>query len=337
MQVLFITPRYYPYIGGVEYVVKSIAERIRDSVVLCGDPNIDEIKEEEINGVQVFRWPTYAPSNTYHFPRKRSQLMEFLKRILRDIDIVHVHSAHAVFSVYSGLKVKEIDKNIRIIFTLHYIGLNRFFISKILWKLWKIYVLKLIKYSDKIQALSDIEMEWIMSEYPIAKNKIILIPNGVEDDVFAYRWNGSEDYVVFSGRIEKYKRINLVIKIAEKLNLKALIIGEGAYKKVLMKKAKNAIFLPPQPREKYLELLTNAKFAANPSRHEALSIFVLENLAIGTPIFVSDVILKSIKSFVYNDIEKMRLNGDILYLVRKGYVPSWNEIVNKIIKDLYLS
>ena len=27
MRVLFIAPYYYPHIGGVEYVVKSVAER----------------------------------------------------------------------------------------------------------------------------------------------------------------------------------------------------------------------------------------------------------------------------------------------------------------------
>jgi len=28
MKVLFIAPSYYPHIGGVEYVVKSVAERL---------------------------------------------------------------------------------------------------------------------------------------------------------------------------------------------------------------------------------------------------------------------------------------------------------------------
>ena len=28
MRVLFVAPSYYPHIGGVEYVVKSIAERL---------------------------------------------------------------------------------------------------------------------------------------------------------------------------------------------------------------------------------------------------------------------------------------------------------------------
>jgi glycosyltransferase involved in cell wall biosynthesis len=28
MRILFIAPSYYPHIGGVEYVVKSVAEKL---------------------------------------------------------------------------------------------------------------------------------------------------------------------------------------------------------------------------------------------------------------------------------------------------------------------
>jgi glycogen synthase len=28
MRILFIAPSYYPHVGGVEYVVKSVAERL---------------------------------------------------------------------------------------------------------------------------------------------------------------------------------------------------------------------------------------------------------------------------------------------------------------------
>ena len=44
MKILFISPSYYPHVDGVEYVVKSVAERPtrigRKVVVLAGEPNI---------------------------------------------------------------------------------------------------------------------------------------------------------------------------------------------------------------------------------------------------------------------------------------------------------
>jgi len=42
MRLLFIAPGYHPRIGGVEYVVKSVAERLakagHDVTVLTGEP-----------------------------------------------------------------------------------------------------------------------------------------------------------------------------------------------------------------------------------------------------------------------------------------------------------
>jgi glycosyltransferase involved in cell wall biosynthesis len=43
----------------------------------------------------------------------------------------------------------------------------------------------------------------------------------------------------------------------------------------------------PRQREKYLELISRARYAINPSRHGAFSMFTAEALAIGTPAIVS--------------------------------------------------
>jgi glycosyltransferase involved in cell wall biosynthesis len=43
MRILLIAPSYYPHIGGVEYVVKSVAERLARAghEVVAGEPSID--------------------------------------------------------------------------------------------------------------------------------------------------------------------------------------------------------------------------------------------------------------------------------------------------------
>ncbi len=61
-----ISPTYYPHIGGVEYVVKSVAERLvkmgghEITVLAGGEPEIEGPREEEINSVRVIRWPTWS-------------------------------------------------------------------------------------------------------------------------------------------------------------------------------------------------------------------------------------------------------------------------------------
>jgi len=82
MRALFVVPRYYPHIGRVEYIVKSVAERLagrgHEATVLCGKPGIDNPREEWINNVRVVRWPIWAPGDAYYFPRMRRALERWL-------------------------------------------------------------------------------------------------------------------------------------------------------------------------------------------------------------------------------------------------------------------
>ncbi len=106
MKILLATPSYYPNIGGVEYVAKSIAERLaalgHETTVVTSDPKADKPHEEEINGVRVILWPTWAPSNAYHISKKRDQLSNLLRKLLNDADAMRVHSAHAVLTVWAA-------------------------------------------------------------------------------------------------------------------------------------------------------------------------------------------------------------------------------------------
>jgi glycosyltransferase involved in cell wall biosynthesis len=65
MRIALVAPSYYPSIGGVEYVVKSVAERLasigHEVTVVAGDPGAEEPREEEANGVEVVRWPVWSP------------------------------------------------------------------------------------------------------------------------------------------------------------------------------------------------------------------------------------------------------------------------------------
>jgi 1,2-diacylglycerol 3-alpha-glucosyltransferase len=143
MKILFITPSYYSNVGGVEYVVKSTAERLaalrHDVVVLTGAPDA-HITQEEINGVQVIRWPTWAPSGAYHIPKKRDQLRNLLRKLLNDADVVHIHSAHAVLTVWAAAAARRINPDVRIVFTPHCHGTGHSALRRLLWIPWRRYV-----------------------------------------------------------------------------------------------------------------------------------------------------------------------------------------------------
>jgi glycosyltransferase involved in cell wall biosynthesis len=133
MRILFIAPSYHPHIGGVEYVVKSVAERLAKAghvvTVVAGEPSIDRPCEEVVNGVRVARWPIWSPGNAYHITRKRGELEKFSKELAREVDVVHVHSVHSIFTVYAGLVIPGSNISSRIVTTPHYYGTGHTFVG----------------------------------------------------------------------------------------------------------------------------------------------------------------------------------------------------------------
>ena len=337
MRIIHVAPRYHPHIGGVEYVVKSVAERLAKMghtvTVIAGEPNTDKPHEEEINGVEIIRWPTWSPSNAYHIPRRRNKLKKLLTGLAKEADIIHIHSVHAILTVYSGLLIPN-HTNTKLIITPHYHGTGHTTTREIAWTIWRIYVKKLLKTADVVHTVSNRESNLIAKHYPETKNKIIIIPNGVEEDVMNYKWQGQQsNYMIYAGRIEKYKRLELALQTAEKLGTKLLIIGQGPYRKKLEKYVRNhyrglAELLEPQPREKYLELVSKARYAINPSKHEAYSIFTAEALAIGTPAIITKEIAENLNA------ETQQLNEQLV-IATKAPIKTWTETIQLYLKELY--
>jgi glycosyltransferase involved in cell wall biosynthesis len=338
MHMIFISPSYYPHIGGVEYVVKSIAERLtkagHETIVVAGEPNTDKPREDVVEGVRVVRWPVWSPGNAYHIPRKRSELKKLLKELAREVGVVHVHSVHSVFTVYAGLVIAGSSASPRIVVTPHYHGTGHTFVRRALWTFWKWRVAELLKKASAVHAVSRREASILASHYPEARSKIVVIPNGVDEDVLSYRWKGqSSNYMVYAGRVEKYKRLELAVDAAKELNLKLLILSKGPYKEKLVRYASKVYrggveFLEPQPRQKYLELVSRARYAINPSKHEAFSIFTAEALAIGTPAIISREIAENLEAQAKPFVKD-------LVVVEKAPIKTWSEILLTYVEELY--
>ena len=338
MHFAFVSPSYYPHIGGVEYVVKSVAERLvkmgHEITVIAGKPEIDKSREEEINSVKIIRWPVWSPGEAYHYPRRRDDLRRLLREIFRDVDIVHIHSVHTIFTVFSGLSIAKEAGDVKIVVSPHYHGSGHTVLRSFLWIFWRNWVSKLLDKAEVIHAVSRREASMIRSHYPETSRKTIVISNGVEEDVLRYKWSGHDsDHMIYAGRVERYKRLDLAIEIARESGLRLMIIGKGSYRDKLMKYAEkrykgSVVFIDPQPREKYLKMLSEARYAINPSRHEAYSIFIAEALAIGTPSIITREIAENIEA------ETKSFDKELV-ITEKASINSWNEIALKYVESLY--
>jgi glycosyltransferase involved in cell wall biosynthesis len=353
MKILQVCPRYYPSVGGVEYVVKSVAERLakrgNDVVVLCGDSKIAVPKDEWINGVHVFRWPVWSPGDAYHIPKMRSKLKRWLLNIGKECDVVHFHSIHSVLTVYSLEVLKSWEA--RKVLTPHYHGTGHTLFRRILWQAWRGYVRRALHFVSLIHTVSGVESKLILQDFNVES---ITIEHGVEEWLSEIGWSPL-NYAMYSGRIEKYKNVHRLANIMKRLNSRGLdlelkIFGRGSYTCKLIKhldKLKiNYELKPPQPYREYITYLSRATLFGLLSEKEAYGLTVNEANAIGVPVIVAEPWglnfsgrSRTLITQLYKSDEE--LTQEITTFLEearkqcKPEVPSWNQVVDAYIKRLY--
>jgi glycosyltransferase involved in cell wall biosynthesis len=93
------------------------------------------------------------------------------------------------------------------------------------------------KVADVAIVPTDDLKQWVVNNYKIPSEKIKVIPNYVDMEVFYERPcpDGKENCVIMVGRLSKEKRIDLTIRAMKGINCTLILVGEGAEKKSLEK------------------------------------------------------------------------------------------------------
>jgi glycosyltransferase involved in cell wall biosynthesis len=353
MKILQVAPHYYPRIGGLEYVVKSVSERLvkigHEVTVLAGEPDIDKPREEEVNGVRVIRWPTWSPSGAYHFPRRKSDLEKLLRGLARQVDVIHIHSVHSILSVYALSIVKQMDA--RVVVTPYYHGTGHTAFRRFLWVFWRGYVRNLLR-GCIVHTVSKLEARLVEKDFGV---KAVPIENGVEEWIRDLRWD-PQGYVLYSGRIERYKNIDVLARIVKilnnsyGLNLELKVFGRGPYTERLRRFLRE-LGIPHEvgdfkPFKEYIDVLSHATLFGLLSERESYPQSVNEANAIGVPVVIA-------KPWGLNFEGRKRtllvdLNQSVEAIARAVYeflkeapqeerslVPTWSEATLEYLKRLY--
>lgn len=136
------------------------------------------------------------------------------------------------------------------------------------------------KKPDKIISVSNFVSDWAKEKY---NRNIITINPPVNVDEFEFN-KDKDDFYVSLGRLEPYKRYDILIDVFNKNGLKLVIIGEGSLLKELKSKAKSNIefkgYLYPDKSNEYLKRATAFVFCGK----EDFGIALLEPQVCGTPV-----------------------------------------------------
>jgi len=235
----------------------------------------------------------FLPKNIKIFPKKcnlpslfYSLLLPFLYRNeLKKVDILKTNQ---MSGSWSAVLAKWLYKK-KLVVRCGYEWLS--FLENQKKPLWKRIIVEFVekiayKNADKIILTSEKDKKFIAKRFKIKPEKITIIPNYIDTDLFKPLSTPKEkNSIVFVGRLEEQKNLFNLIEAIATLPMKLVIIGNGSLKEKLKNFAKEkdakVKFKGNIPNEELPEELNKSEIFILPSFYEGCPKALLEAMACG--------------------------------------------------------
>lgn len=294
MKIIMVSPSLYPYIGGVETHVWEISKRLvkkgYDVEIHSTDPSGELKASSEIDGVKIKRYRSFAPNSIYFFSR---ELYVSLKKARADI--VHSHG-YRDFPMLAAALAKTHNK-IPFVVTLH-LGFSK--VGRLPYLIYNpLFGRAIFRRANRVIIVSPVEVKMIRALEKV-KNKIILIPNGVDikkistyNSVIKFKATNRPVKIMYVGRLEEKKGVLFLIKafksviMARNKDIELTIIGDGPLKQTLTNiiqelKLGDKVFLRGRlSKDDLYKLYAQSHVFVLPSEFEAHSLALTESMAFG--------------------------------------------------------
>jgi glycosyltransferase involved in cell wall biosynthesis len=302
LRVLMVTPRYFPYMGGLETHVHEAGRRLVgsgvDVTLLTTAPHTppDPLpKEEVIEGMRVVRVRAWPQGRDYYLA---PEIYSTIER--GGWDLVHCQGCHTLVPPVAMLAAKKAQ--IPYILTFHSGGHSSCFRTRIRGIQWKL-LRPLLADSARLIGVSRFEADYFRDLLGLPANLFSVIPPPSTLPGLAHlpARTPSQTLIVSVGRLERYKGhqrlVTALPKICEQRpNARLLILGAGPYEATLRELARKVGVaehveiraIPGSDRQTMAELLSQATLVALLSEYEAHPAVVEEALALQCPVLVAD-------------------------------------------------
>jgi glycogen synthase len=298
-RILFVTPRYFPHVGGVPHHVYEVSRRLVragiDVTVLTANLGNQLPVQERVEGIQIHRVPAWPANRDYYFA---PQIHSVIKR--GAWDLVHVQSYHTFFAPLAMLAAWRAD--VPFVVTFHGGG-HSSRLRNALRGVQQLMLRPLLARADRLIAIASFEIPLFSKRLRLPQKQFALIPNGgdLPNITEAEPVQVDEDLIVSVGRLEQYKGHQRAIMalpeiLRQRPNARLWIAGTGPYESELRGLARklgvadrvDIHAIPAAERARMARELSAAALVVLFSEYETHPIAILEALALGRPALVSD-------------------------------------------------
>jgi len=304
MKIIHVVHNFFPNIGGNPIQVYETARRQakeHDVEVYTTDPKNQFKPYEEIEGMKVFRFPSFAPNNAYYISKS---LYKALKHVQGDV--LHVHSFLVATSLSAELAFRRKKNGFqKIVFTPYFHEVASTPFRTFLHKIYDHVQKSLFFWADYIICLTNHETQVLHKKFNVPLEKMHVIPAGLDYDDYDKFHSDSKEYdfeILYTGRLERYKNVQQVVfqlpKLIQKYPQKRIhftVLGKGPYSHKLqeiIKKTKMADHVTLKgfvTREDLVKHYKRADVFVTLANYESFGITIVEAVAAGTPVIISQL------------------------------------------------
>jgi glycosyltransferase involved in cell wall biosynthesis len=350
--ILMVTPRFFPEMGGIETHVYEVSRRLVNQgcriTVLTADRSRQRPARETVEGVEIRRVPAWPKERDYYVAPS------LYRHILAsDADLLHVQGYHTFVPPLA--MTAALRKRLPYILTFHSGGHSSAFRNALRWPQHRTLV-PLVRRATHLIGVSEFEANFFSRRIGVPRDRFQVIRNGAQmPEVPTEAEVGAAPLIISVGRLERYKGHHRLISALPHLlkkmpDARVRIVGVGPFKEELTSLAARLgvadrviiAGVPPDDRAGLAALVGRAALVVLLSEYEAHPVAVMEAMALRRRVLVTDC--SGFKEMVDGDVvtavplraDERRIAEAIFDQASKGPVvhgvdlPSWDQCASRL-------
>jgi glycosyltransferase involved in cell wall biosynthesis len=296
-RILIATPRFFPYMGGVENHVFQVARRLVQAgchvTVASSNPERKMPQTEVLDGVEVKRFASYPRNSDWYFAPGVYRLTAE-----GGFDVIHIQNYLTFISPLA--MAGALRGRVPYVVTFHGGGHTSTMRNRVRG-LQRSLLRPFLAKANRLIATARFEIPLFKKALGVPEDRFAYIPNGCDIHIKPVDVQTQQALILSVGRLEGYKGHHRVISampyvLRQKPNARLRVVGDGPAQAELkslaerlgVAEAVDIRGVPPTDRQKMAETLASASLITLLSEYETHPMAMLEAIALGRSVLVAD-------------------------------------------------